>query len=240
MSPLPAADEASPPERFARGALRGLEAASVDCAVEITDRWPERVVLCGTYGRSFSSFKAYWEEQTRRFNLPRPKPDGPWKLRGGAHERDYEVEETPLTVRFDERKGRVAIAWVPPDDTTDQAPPEPKADNGKRNRLTAGFGGVGTPRLLKESRVDPVYPEKALAEEIEGSVVLDLVIRKDGTVAEVTVLRCKPTGWGLEQAAVEAVRQWRYEPARFRGEPVEVQLTVYVEFKLPDAPPAPR
>ena len=97
----------------------------------------------------------------------------------------------------------------------------------------AGFDGVSTPKLISESRVEPAYPPKAEEAGIEGSVILDAVITKDGEVSELSVLKCRPEGQGFEEAALEAVRQWRYEPASDRGEPTDVTFTIYVEFALP-------
>ncbi|MHC4992882.1 MAG: energy transducer TonB, partial [Planctomycetota bacterium] len=92
--------------------------------------------------------------------------------------------------------------------------------------------GVSPPRLIPESRVQPIYPELARVTRVEGNVILQAVVRSDGTVGEIRVLRCNRPNLGFEEAAIEAVRQWRYEPARQHGRPVDVYFTVYVEFRL--------
>jgi TonB family protein len=88
--------------------------------------------------------------------------------------------------------------------------------------------GVDPPRLLKEVRAD--YTDEARRANIAGEVVLEIVVRRDGTVGDVRIL--KRLGSGLEQRAVDAVRQWRFAPARLKGAPVDVIVEVAVEFKL--------
>jgi TonB family protein len=88
--------------------------------------------------------------------------------------------------------------------------------------------GVEPPRLLREVKAD--YTEDARRRGITGDVELEIVIRRDGSVGEVTVL--KGLGAGLDQRAVAAVRQWRFSPARRKGEAVDVIVEVAVEFTL--------
>ena len=61
-------------------------------------------------------------------------------------------------------------------------------------------------------------------------MLLEIVVRQDGSVGSVRVTRS--LGAGLEQKAIEAVRQWRFGPARRQGQPVDVVVEVSVEFKL--------
>jgi periplasmic protein TonB len=77
--------------------------------------------------------------------------------------------------------------------------------------------------------VSPVYPPIALAAHKEGLVILQAVIAEDGTVRDVKVLRSQPL---LDQAAIDAVRQWRFSPSLLHGEPVPVVMTVTVTFTL--------
>jgi TonB family protein len=88
--------------------------------------------------------------------------------------------------------------------------------------------GIEPPRLLREVRAD--YTEDARRRAIEGEVVLEIVVRRDGSVGDVKFL--KRLGAGLDERAVQAVRQWRFAPARRRGSPVDVIVEVAVEFKL--------
>ena len=88
--------------------------------------------------------------------------------------------------------------------------------------------GIEPPRLLREVKAD--YTDDARRRGITGDVVLEIVVRRDGSVGDVTVLQ--GLGAGLDQRAVNAVRQWRFSPARRRGEAVDVIVEVAVEFTL--------
>jgi len=89
-------------------------------------------------------------------------------------------------------------------------------------------GDMIPPRLIHKPR--PEYPEVLRRARLEGRVFLQAVIAKDGTVVDVTVLRS--TSPLFEDAALSAVRQWRYEPALSGGQPVAVYFTVIVDFRL--------
>jgi TonB family protein len=88
--------------------------------------------------------------------------------------------------------------------------------------------GVEPPVVLREVR--PTYTETARQRGISGEVVLEIVVLRDGTVGRVRVLN--GLGGGLDEKAIEAVRQWKFDPARLRGTPVDVMVEVAVEFKL--------
>lgn len=87
------------------------------------------------------------------------------------------------------------------------------------------------PRLIKS--VPPEYTDTALKQLIQGVVVLELTIERDGRVSSGRVL--KPLPSGLTQKAIDAVEHWRYEPGKDeRGNPVRCSLIVMVQFKPPD------
>jgi len=88
--------------------------------------------------------------------------------------------------------------------------------------------GIAPPKLLREVKGD--YTEAARRAGIQGEVVLEIVVRRDGSVGDVRVKRGLDPG--LDQRAVSAVRQWRFAPATRRGAPVDVIVEVGVEFKL--------
>jgi protein TonB len=77
--------------------------------------------------------------------------------------------------------------------------------------------------------VAPKYPTEAGRERIEGTVVLMAVIGKDGTVQDVRVQSGLSV---LAEAAIEAVKQWRYRPYLLNGEPVEVDSQITINFNL--------
>jgi len=80
------------------------------------------------------------------------------------------------------------------------------------------------------SKVDPVYPPLAKQARVEAVVMLEVTVNEQGEVANVRVIRSHPL---LEQAAIDAVKQWRYQPTLLNGQPVPVVATVTVEFRLP-------
>jgi protein TonB len=88
--------------------------------------------------------------------------------------------------------------------------------------------GVSQGLLIK--KVQPVYPRQAVATRTEGSVQLEATINKAGDISNLKVLAGQPV---LAQAAVDAVKQWKYQPYYLNGDPVEIQTQVTVTFKLP-------
>jgi TonB family protein len=102
--------------------------------------------------------------------------------------------------------------------------------------LFAGGKPVNSPILLEDSRVRPEFPAPARAAGIEAQVVLQAFVRADGSVGTLEVLTCNRPGMGFEEAALEAVKQWRYEPATVDGKPVDVFFTITVDFDLDDPP----
>jgi len=82
-------------------------------------------------------------------------------------------------------------------------------------------------------RVNPAYPTEALAAHLEGDVVLQGVVGTDGLVRDIHAVSGDAR---LVEAAMEAVRHWRYEPFLSNGEPVDVLSTLTVHFRLPRAP----
>jgi protein TonB len=103
------------------------------------------------------------------------------------------------------------------------APPPPKPI---QSRIRQG-GAVTAASLI--NRVQPNYPPLARQTRISGTVRLHAIISKDGTVQQLEVLSGHPL---LVQAALDAVRQWRYRPTTLNGEPVEVDTTIDVIFSL--------
>jgi protein TonB len=90
-------------------------------------------------------------------------------------------------------------------------------------------GSVSTPRLLVQ--VPPKYSDDALLRKVQGTVVLELVVTKEGRPAEIRVRRSLDPG-GLDERAIAAVSEWRFEPGRLAGRPVDVLVTVYLDFTI--------
>jgi protein TonB len=104
------------------------------------------------------------------------------------------------------------------------APPPPKP---KQTGPVKIGGNVQAARII--NRINPVYPPLARQTRINGTVRLHAIISKDGSIQQLEVISGHPL---LQQAALDAVRQWRYQPTLLNGEPVEVDTTIDVIFSL--------
>lgn len=147
---------------------------------------------------------------TRKVPIPDPTPDEPEPIR----EPEPEILEP---------------APLPPDAEVLLGDPEPPPPSGP---LLAGVGDVTNPVRIEATYVKPEYPDLARQARLEGNVILQAVVTKDGTVQDVKVLRVDKPNLGFETAAVEAVKQWRYKPAMQNGRPVDVYFTINVSFTL--------
>jgi periplasmic protein TonB len=149
-----------------------------------------------------------------KFLRPPPPPKAPPRPPEPVTKRVPKPDPTP-------EKPEPIKAPPPPPPVVSEEPPAPAPvvqDTGPV-RVAAGQG----PGLIK--RVEPRYPPIAQTARIEGRVVVDAVIRRDGTVSEVKVL--SSTNAMFEQACIDAVRQWRFTPGS-----QDVILTVTVNFTL--------
>jgi TonB family protein len=88
-------------------------------------------------------------------------------------------------------------------------------------------GNVTAPRVV--TRVEPVYPAEARRARIAGMVILEMVINEEGEVENARVL--KPLPFGLDQTALDAVRQWKFEPGMIEGKPVKVLFNITINFR---------
>jgi protein TonB len=89
-------------------------------------------------------------------------------------------------------------------------------------------GELKAPKLLE--RVEPEYPPLAVRARVQGVVILEAVVDRQGRVEDVSVLRSIPL---LDRAAIAAVRQWHYSPLLLNGQPERFVLTVTLSFSLP-------
>jgi protein TonB len=103
--------------------------------------------------------------------------------------------------------------------------PEPASPIGA-GPLRVG-GDVKAPIVIR--RVEPVIPEAARKARVAGIVILETVIDKEGRVADAKVLKGLPLG--LDEAALEAVKQWTFRPGTLNGEPVDVIFHLTVNMK---------
>jgi protein TonB len=102
-------------------------------------------------------------------------------------------------------------------------PPPPKA---APSRIKLG-GQVQAAKIVAQPQ--PLYPALARQARIQGNVVLHAIIDKDGRVGQLEVVSGHPL---LVQSALDAVKQWRYQPTQLNGDPVEVDTTITVTFVL--------
>ena len=133
------------------------------------------------------------------------------------------AEADALRNRAMELRGRggapgIPVTVTPPGGVPPPSPPPPQAP------VRVG-GSIKAPARL--GYVAPVYPDEAQRANVQGVVIIDATIDKDGNVSDVRILRSIPL---LDRAAVDAVRQWKYEPTLLNGMPVPVIMTVTVRF----------
>jgi periplasmic protein TonB len=116
--------------------------------------------------------------------------------------------------------GSVPSAAPPP-------PPPPKEEKKAAPQRIKIGGSVQQAKLVRQPK--PVYPPLAKQARISGTVHLSAIIAKDGTIQKLEVIGGHPL---LIPSALEAVKQWVYQPTLLNGEPVEVQTTIDVNFTL--------
>lgn len=113
-------------------------------------------------------------------------------------------------------------------------PPPPPSTPAAQYKLPEGLfrvgGDVKAPVVI--SRVEPVYPEDARKARVSGIVILEAIIDTNGNVRHARVL--KPLPFGLDQAALDAVRQWKFKPGTHMGQPVDVLFNLTINFMLHD------
>jgi protein TonB len=90
--------------------------------------------------------------------------------------------------------------------------------------------GIINPRVVRE--VKPQYTADAMRAKVQGTVLLECVVLPDGTVGKVDVVKSLDSTFGLDQEAVKAARQWRFQPGTRFGEPVAVLVTIELTFTL--------
>jgi TonB family protein len=91
-------------------------------------------------------------------------------------------------------------------------------------------GAVSAPKIV--SKVEPEYTEEALAARRQGYVLIELVIASDGASRDIHEIGQR-LGSGLDERAIEAVKQWRFKPGEKSGQPVSVSVQISVSFRLP-------
>ena len=146
--------------------------------------------------------------KTQKVPIPDPTPDQPEPIRDQQPDDDIDYVPDDNLV--------LGVPDAPP-------PPEPEGPV----RFVVG-GNITEPKKI--SGPTPIYPEAARRARIQGVVVLECTIGKDGRVQNVKILRGLPLG--LTETAVDAVNKWKFEASTLNGKPVEVLYILTVRFNL--------
>ncbi|HLQ78243.1 MAG TPA: TonB family protein [Terriglobia bacterium] len=137
-----------------------------------------------------------------------------------AREFSVEPAETP-------KKARVAARPVVPAPAVSESPvqgataPPPSPPQTPGPRATP-------PRVLKQT--EPIYTDEARMAHIQGTVILGVVVHKDGTATVIRIVR--GLGYGLDENAKAIIEKWEFEPGKVNGQPVDVELQISVGFHL--------
>ena len=106
-------------------------------------------------------------------------------------------------------------------------PPEPQVDT------IARVGQVGVEPPVFTKRVPPKYPERAVKIKLQGYVILEAILRRDGSVDEIKVLRGLGKGkFGFEEEAKKALQKWQFLPGKVNGKAADVRMTLKIDFVL--------
>ena len=224
--------------------LAALKSPQTACAQSLREEYAGQRVVCGTYDDSFSALKSDWELIMRHTRLPIPiSTEDAWTYRDGGFRVTYRHGgDRELQVAFYPQHETLQFAYTEKEVDAyagDGGPANdrPLGGGAERPPRVAGFAGVTVPRVIEASRVEPLRSLRAQAERVAGTVTLEVVVQKDGRVRDVTALSATPAGYDFDVAALEAVRQWRFEPALFENAPVDAVLNLKVEVKEDPPPP---
>jgi protein TonB len=180
--------------------------------------------------------------------VPLTQPPEPKPIPQQPHEQTAARTYAPLNTQF--TAPRIISIGIPRSDSRDDAPnmqiafDSPGQGIPDGSRLFRGPQGGPSVQLVERKgpvrisstelvslvqKTIPVYPAIAKTAGIQGTVVLEAVISKSGTIENLRVVSGSPM---LQRAAMDAVKQWRYKPFVLNGEPIEVETTVNVEFRM--------
>lgn len=151
----------------------------------------------------------------RKIPIPDPTPRDPEPMLVEPPEVDV-AELDPLPLDLIGQPGPVTVDRGPVQST--------------RGTLWQGAPGVLDPVLL--SKIEPHYPDKPRRAGIEARVILEAMVTREGQVENIKVLYSTAPGLGFEQAAEEAVANWKYRPAELDGQPIDVFFRVSVNFEI--------
>lgn len=171
-------------------------------------------------------FRARMQEMQKHFEEEREKLNSP-EYREKIRKMMEDAQKNGTNFNF--KSNAFLVQNAPP-----PAPPPPVDAAPAPIAPVRVSGAVATGQLVK--KVAPVYPQIAMAAHVEGTVTLHALISATGTVEHLNVISGPPM---LVTSAMDAVRQWQYQPYLLNGQPVEVETTINVNFSLENAVPSP-
>jgi protein TonB len=160
--------------------------------------------------------------------VPRPRSVAPLSPNAAPVEAPNGVSpETPGVAAGDDPAPVPGAGFVDSGTTVPFTPPPPPPPPAVSHAPLRVGGSISLP--TKISTVAPVYPSLARSARVSGVVIIEVVIAEDGRVRDARILRSIPL---LDQAALDAVEQWRFTPTLLNGQPVAIVMTVTVSFTL--------
>jgi protein TonB len=188
-------------------------------------------------GFSFSDrvYTATTEEQKpQKRKVLKPPPEKPLER---VQTKEKKTKKTPMPDTTPEEPEPLVEPDPPPEPEilpTDDweigipdGPPEPQGDT------VARVGMVGVEPPIFTNKVPPEYPEKAIKIKLQGYVILEAILRKDGSVDDIKVLRGLGKGkFGFEDEAIKALKRWQFLPGKVNNRPADVRMTLKIDFVL--------
>jgi TonB family protein len=117
-------------------------------------------------------------------------------------------------------------SYIPPVAQEKNPRQQPKTALGQPDKIATIGHGVQPPQPVFTP--EPAFTDRASREDFEGIVVLNVVINKTGRVQNIRLVR--PLGMGMDEAAVDTVKTWRFKPSTRNGEPMDVEMNIEVAF----------
>lgn len=231
---IASADHSDPRvDALGRQIMKALQAKRVNCPESVVGNSIRSIFLCG---RVPSVAKAAGESEKAIIDAVLMEQGGAlaapnrpsWQRQDNLLFRSYFLDKVPFQVQIDTKLDIVVLRY-PQQFATCLDDDLPLA--------TEEGDEVTYPVRIESSVVRPVYPEIARKARMEGTVILQCVIKKDGTVGEICVV--DHSNKMFDAPAIDALRQWRYKPAEVDGQPLDVLMIVVVDFRLFFGPPDP-
>ncbi len=227
LTSLPAAASGGTAESFARAMVEEIRARAVQCPSDIPQLEPGRLSLCAESDLPPKEFRKAWSRlAAKKWRKPfHAAAAGSWFRGDISYERHYMVDGTDLAVYRQMQGPLFAIVWdqdlVACDDDWHDSHPRVLAET---------EAGLRFPEPVH--KVPPRYPLEARQKRADAIVILEAVIRTDGTVGDICVVRADKRSLGFPRSAVDAVRRWRYKPATRDGQIMEVTIPITITFDI--------